>query len=281
MSDITEQGLLRLPDLDQPWHRLPAIVGVSLVIWWGVLVAFGLFLKLAAIAPPSPEPIEAHLIDLPVSGLRGGGGGSPGATHVSPARKIANPIPIAKAKPKMPHVARPHPVRTVTDDILRSPELAKTRPIAPPATPDNSKLTSKTHVISSPPVAQPNGTVGSGEGGVGNGTGTGTGNGVGPGSGTGAGGGFGSGGSGPEPIYAPAPTIPDDMRDEVLEAVAVARFQVSSNGNFVVSLTKPTDFSRLNDIILETLRTWRFHPASRNGVAIDSDAQVRLLITVQ
>jgi protein TonB len=281
MSDITEQGLLRLPDLDQPWHRLPAIVGVSLVIWWGVLVAFGLFLKLAAIAPPSPEPIEAHLIDLPVSGLRGGGGGSPGATHVSPARKIANPIPIAKAKPKMPHVARPHPVRTVTDDILRSPELAKTRPIAPPATPDNSKLTSKTHVISSPPVAQPNGTVGSGEGGVGNGTGTGTGNGVGPGSGTGAGGGFGSGGSGPEPIYAPAPTIPDDMRDEVLEAVAVARFQVSSNGNFVVSLTKPTDFSRLNDIILETLRTWRFHPASRNGVAIDSDAQIRLLITVQ
>jgi protein TonB len=181
----------------------------------------------------------------------------------------------------MPHVARPHPVRTVTDDILRSPELAKTRPIAPPATPDNSKLTSKTHVISSPPVAQPNGTVGSGEGGVGNGTGTGTGNGVGPGSGTGAGGGFGSGGSGPEPIYAPAPTIPDDMRDEVLEAVAVARFQVSSNGNFVVSLTKPTDFSRLNDIILETLRTWRFHPASRNGVAIDSDAQIRLLITVQ
>jgi len=281
MSDITEQGLLRLPDLDQPWHRLPAIVGVSLVIWWGVLVAFGLFLKLAAIAPPSPEPIEAHLIDLPVSGLRGGGGGSPVAAHASPAPRIAKPIPIAKAKPKTSHVARPHPVRAVTDDILHSHELAKTQPIAPPATPDNSKLTSKTHVISSPPVAQPNGTVGSGEGGVGNGTGTGTGNGVGPGSGTGAGGGFGSGGSGPEPIYAPAPTIPDDMRDEVLEAVAVARFQVSSNGNFVVSLTKPTDFSRLNDIILETLRTWRFHPASRNGVAIDSDAQIRLLITVQ
>ena len=147
--------------------------------------------------------------------------------------------------------------------------------------PDNSKLTSKPAVNSSPPLAQPDRTVGTGEGGIGNGTGTGAGNGVGAGSGTGAGGGFGSGGNGPEPIYAPAPTIPDDMRDEVLEAVAVARFQVSSNGDFVVSLTKPTDFSRLNDIILETLRTWRFHPASRNGVAIDSDAQIRLLITVQ
>jgi protein TonB len=281
MSDITEQGLLRLPDLDQPWHRLPAIVGVSLVIWCGVLIAFGLFLELADVAPPSPEPIEAHLIDLPVSGLRGGGGGSPVAAHASPAPRIAKAIPVAKAKPKTLHVSRPHPVRTVTDDVLASDELAKTRPIAPPATPDNSKLASKPMVSASPPVAQPDRTVGSGEGGVGNGTGAGAGNGVGAGSGTGAGGGLGSGGNGPEVIYSPAPTIPDDMRDEVLEAVAVARFQVSSNGTFVVSLTKPTDFSRLNDSILETLRTWRFHPASRNGVAIDSDAQIRLLITVQ
>jgi periplasmic protein TonB len=281
MSEITEQGRATLPELDEPWHRLPVIIGVSLVIWCGVLVAFGLFLEPARVAPPSPEPIEAQLIDLPRSGLAGGGGGSPGAAQVSPAPKVAKTIQVAKVKPKTRHVTRPHPGRTVTDDALPSHELVKTQPIAPPATPDNSKLTSKPEVNPSPPVAQPNGAVGSGEGGVGSGTGTGAGNGVGAGSGSGAGGGFGSGGSGPEAIYAPAPTIPDDMRDEVLEAVAVARFRVSSRGDVVVSLTKPTDFSRLNDIILETLRTWRFHPASRNGVAIDSDAQIRLLITVQ
>jgi periplasmic protein TonB len=280
MSELTEQSLVRLPDLDQPWHRLPAIVGVSLVIWCGLLLAFGLLLELAAIAPPSPEAIEAHLIDMPISGLRGGGGGSPGIAQVS-APKTAKAIQFAKAKPKAPHVARPRPVRTLTDDTSPSHEFAKAQPIAPPATPDNSKLISNPAVNSSQPVAQPDRTVGAGEAGVGNGTGAGAGNGVGAGSGTGAGGGLGAGGSGPEVIYSPAPTIPDDMRDEVLEAVAVARFQVSSNGNFVVSLTKPTDFSRLNDVILETLRTWRFHPASRNGVAIDSDAQIRLLITVQ
>ena len=281
MSEINEQGLVRLPELDEPWHRLPAIIGVSLVIWCGVLAAFGLFLELSRVAPPSPEPIEARLVDLPIRGFAGGGGGSPGAAHVLPAPKIAKAIPVAKTKQKTPHAARQRPVRTVTDDDLPSHELVKSQPIASSATPDNSKLTLKPEVNSGPPVAQPSGAVGSGEGGVGNGTGTGTGNGVGAGSGRGAGGGFGSGGNGPEPIYAPAPTIPDDMRDEVLEAVAVARFQVSSNGNFVVSLTKPTDYSRLNDSILETLRTWRFHPASRNGVAIDSDAQIRLLITVQ
>jgi protein TonB len=279
MSEITEQDLVRLPEIDQPWRRLPAIIGVSLIIWCGVLAVFGLFLELSRVAPPSAEPIEARLVDLPINGLAGGGGGSPGAVHVSPAPKIAKAILVAK--PKIRHVARTHPVRTVTDDTLSSRELVKAQPIAPTATSDISKSNSKPEVNSSPPLAKPNGAAGSGEGGVGNGTGTGMGNGVGAGSGSGAGGGFGAGGSGPEVIYSPAPTIPDDMRDEVLEAVAVARFQVSSNGNFVVSLTKPTDFSRLNDVILETLRTWRFHPASRNGVAIDSDAQIRLLITVQ
>jgi periplasmic protein TonB len=115
----------------------------------------------------------------------------------------------------------------------------------------------------------------------GSGAGTGSGTGSGEGSGTGTGGGFGSGGNGPQVIYAPVPTIPDDMRDEVVEAVAVARFRVFHDGKVTVSLSEPTEFSQLNEIILETLQQWRFHPARRNGVAIDSDAEVHLRITVQ
>jgi hypothetical protein len=88
------------------------------------------------------------------------------------------------------------------------------------------------------------GTSPAGDKGAGIGSGPGLGSGTGSGSGSGAGDGFGSGGNGPQAIYAPAPTIPDDMRDQVLEAVAVVRFQVSSNGNVVVSLTQPTDFLR-------------------------------------
>ena len=275
MSEITEQRSLGFPSLDEPWRRLPMVVGVSLVLWFGLIAAFGLFLELS---PPAPQPIEARLIDLPASGLSRGGGGSTGAAHAS---KLAKAVPIAQARPKRVHVPRPHPVRTVTDDILPSPELVKTQPVAPPAMPDNSRLASKTGTYSNPAVAQPSAANGAGEGGNGSGTGTGTGNGVGAGSGLGTGGGFGSGGSGPEAIYSPAPTIPDDMRGEVLQAVAVARFQVSSTGEVAVSLTKPTDFPRLNDFILETLRTWRFRPAYRNGVAVDSDAQIRLLIAVQ
>jgi protein TonB len=71
------------------------------------------------------------------------------------------------------------------------------------------------------------------------------------------------------------------MRDEVLEAVAVAHFRILRDGRVIVSLAKPTNFSRLNDVILDTLREWRFHPAMNQGVAVDSEAEVRLLITVQ
>jgi protein TonB len=281
MSEIAEPAAVRLPVLDRPWHRLPFVVGASLVLWAGVMVLFGFFLQLTRLPPPSPEPLEASLIEVPVNGLAGGGGGSVGAGQVSPARRIANPAPVAKTKPKALHAARPHPDKAMTNDVPPSHDLAKRDPVPPFKNADSVKVSSKTVAESSLTPTQSSGAAAAGEGGVGNGTGTGAGNGVGGGLGTGAGGGVGSGGNGPEAIYAPVPSIPNDMRDEVLEAEAIARFRVSHDGNATVSLAKPTDFSRLNDIILETLRTWRFHPASRNGVAIDSDAEVRLLITVQ
>jgi protein TonB len=71
------------------------------------------------------------------------------------------------------------------------------------------------------------------------------------------------------------------MRDEVMQAVAVAHFRVAHDGHATVSLVKPTDFSRLNEVILDTLREWRFRPATNQGVAVDSEAEVRLLITVR
>lgn len=117
--------------------------------------------------------------------------------------------------------------------------------------------------------------------GVGHGTGSGSGNGISAGSGAGVGGGFGTGGSGPRAIYSPVPNIPDDMRDEVMQATAVARFHVGRDGSATVTLIASTEFSELDELIIDTLRKWRFHPAVKNGVAIDSEAEVRLRITVQ
>ncbi|HSY79414.1 MAG TPA: TonB family protein, partial [Verrucomicrobiae bacterium] len=82
-------------------------------------------------------------------------------------------------------------------------------------------------------------------------------------------------------IYAPTPVIPDDLREDVMQAEAVARFNVSFDGNSEVTLEKPTSSPRLNQVLLDALKQWKFFPAVKNGVAIGSTFEVRIPISVQ
>jgi periplasmic protein TonB len=101
------------------------------------------------------------------------------------------------------------------------------------------------------------------------------------GTGVGSGAGVGNDASGARAIYAPTPTIPDDMRENVFRAVAIAHFKVSPDGAVAVTLAQPTPNPRLNQILLTTLREWRFFPAMKDGIAIASEFDVRIPITVQ
>ena len=282
---MTEPGIPRVSILDEPWRRLPLALVLSLVIWCGLFIVLGFFLERAQSPPPPAQELEARIIELPAIGLAGGGGGDPSVNGASPSAKTAQAPARAEYKPenkpKTSRPARSHRVEPITKKVVPPNDQGETEPTFPITDAKSSKPSSSPDVQSNSTAVKADAAGAAGQEGSGKGSGVGAGAGVGEGSGRGAGGGFGTGGSGPEAIYAPVPSIPDDMRDEVLEAIAVARFRVSHDGRSVVSLSKPTEFSRLNAIILETLRQWRFHPASRNGVAIDSDAEVRLLITVR
>jgi periplasmic protein TonB len=105
--------------------------------------------------------------------------------------------------------------------------------------------------------------------------------GVAGGTGIGSGAGLGNDASGARAIYAPTPTIPDDMREDVFQAVAIAHFKVGPDGAVEVTLAQPTPNPRLNQILLETLRQWKFFPAMKDGVAIASEFDVRIPISVQ
>jgi len=48
-----------------------------------------------------------------------------------------------------------------------------------------------------------------------------------------------------------------------------------------VSLTQPTANPRMNQILLDTLKQWRFFPAMKSGIAVDSEFDLRIPITVQ
>jgi protein TonB len=71
------------------------------------------------------------------------------------------------------------------------------------------------------------------------------------------------------------------LREEAIQTVAVARFKVTYDGQVQVALTTPTESPRLNELLLETLKQWRFFPAMKSGVAIDSQFDLRIPISVQ
>jgi protein TonB len=77
------------------------------------------------------------------------------------------------------------------------------------------------------------------------------------------------------------PKIPDDLREEDFESVAVAHFRVLGDGTVTVSLVAPTRNRRLDEILLESLGQWRFYPAKKGGITVDSEFDVRIPISVQ
>lgn len=250
---------------------LMASFGAHLIL----LAIFGLCLKFSHAPLPNRDIIEVSVIDLRGGRAKDSGGAS---VRTTSAPKLAidaalmgfTVAPKPTAAPRLHSAAksiRRHASRRTAEvNSFTSREENKVSDIGKPV-----ELGSLT----------PKGTTkaGSHEAGTEAGTGYGSGASISP--GTGKGTSFGNGGDRPRAIYAPVPSIPDDMRDELMQATAIARFKVSHDGRATVVLLSETDFSELNDIIIDTLRKWRFLPATKDGVAVDSEADVRLLISVR
>ena len=200
-------------------------------------------------AAPPENSVEARIVEIPIGGLAGGGGAG------------AGPAPVVKA---VPHVApKPHPVH---HKKIETP--------APPI-PVSPEGTLKSSSSESAPEGTSSATAGS-TGGVSGGSATGGGRG-----GAGSGGGIGTNTLGARALYAPTPQIPDDLRQDVFQAVAVAHFRVAYDGTATVTLTTPTSNPRLNQLLLTDLQQWKFFPGMKDGVAIDSEFDVRIPISVQ
>jgi periplasmic protein TonB len=235
------------PLLDEPWRRLAWTAPLALAIWAAVLLAFALVLKQTA--PPLPEltPIEARIVEVPPpAGLQGG----PAAA--------SHPVALAPPPKPKPEVRRKAIVPPV-------PHKARLMPQAPPSIAGTNRAPAESAAARSRPATAASTESGSAAAGK-EGTG-----GPGPGSDS----------LGARALYSPAPKIPDELREEAFQAVAVAHFEVSYDGSVKVTLAKPTPDPRLNQILLDTLGQWRFFPAMKGGVAIDSAFDLRIPITVQ
>lgn len=254
-------------DFDEPWRRLPWIVLAALLSWVALLSGFAQMLAQKAPPEPPPTTIEARIIELPppAAGLQGGGHPAGAPVHapaIAPRVPALVPKPVLKAKPKPVHHVR---------KAMAKPPPAITEPPSAFGTAKHVEQPAPSVASKGPSggaaARHPAGT--EGEGGVGGGTGS------------GSGAGLGSDNAGARAMYAPTPTIPDDLREGAFSTMAVARFKVSSDGSVEVALVKPTPNPRLNQILLDTLKQWKFFPAMKDGIAINSEFEVRIPIAVQ
>jgi len=82
-------------------------------------------------------------------------------------------------------------------------------------------------------------------------------------------------------ISQPIPQIPDELRQDALNTSAVARFHVAPDGTTTAELVKPTPNPKLNRLLLNTLKNWRFFPAMKDGKPVESTQEIVIKIEVK
>lgn len=71
-------------------------------------------------------------------------------------------------------------------------------------------------------------------------------------------------------IVQPLPVIPDELREEAMNESATVRFHIAVDGSSTVDLIKPTQNPRLNRLLLDSLKHWKFNPAMKDGKPVAS-----------
>ncbi len=82
-------------------------------------------------------------------------------------------------------------------------------------------------------------------------------------------------------LYQPKPVLPEDLRDETIHTVVMARFHIKPDGSATVELIQPAPDPRVNQFLLKTLKTWRFFPAIQGGKPVASVLDVKYPIDVE
>ena len=217
------------------------------------------------IAPSEDIPLQ------PSKTVSGGGGGGGDRDKLQALKGKLPKTSMEQLAPPQVVVRNEHPKLVVEPTVIVPPQvkIAMTMPNLGDPT---------SRIVAGPPS---NG-VGYGGGigsGVGTGVGSGTGPGVGPGSGGGIGGGVfkvGGGVSAPRAVFAPEPEYSEEARKAKYQGTCVLWLVVGPDGRpRDVKVTRSLGLG-LDEKAIETVRTWKFEPAMKDGkpVAVQISVEV-------
>jgi len=283
LPELSHYGLLRLgrrlhllpksmevPDIWQDFKQEPGSWLNSLLVHVVALTALLLpYYIIRWLHPAKPADntvaidISPYLPQLPPSTHKAGGGGGGGDRSPTPASKGAIPK-FAKEQftPPVAKILNPMPKLPMTPTLVGPPELKLPQmQLAQMGDPMG---------VNGPASNGPGayGGIGSGSGG---GIGSGNGRGLGPGEGGGTGGGVydvGGNVTAPVPIYEPDPPYSEEARKAKYSGTVVVVIIVDASGNVVdAQVLRPAGLG-LDQKAVDTVRTWKFKPATKNGVPV-------------
>ena len=254
------------------WFNSLLVHTIALTLLLLPYILMRMWQPVKAAPPVVAVDISPYLPFLQPSAKKAGGGGGGGDRSPTPASKGAIPrfakVQLAPPMAVIPNLA---PKLQVPPTLLGPPEL---------------KLP---QMSSNMPWGDPNGVVGPASngpgfgGGIGSGEGGGVGSGKGGGLGPGEGGGFGGGAysvgggvSAPIPIYKPEPAYSEEARKAKYQGTVVLWIIVDASGGVTdCRVVKPLGLG-LDEKAVETVKTWKFKPALKNGTPVP----VRVMVEV-
>jgi periplasmic protein TonB len=262
---------------DDPWRRLPWLTGPAIALTTLALMGFVRLLEQAPATPDVSRSVEVQVVEFPaaVSAPRSAPSPPAPAMPQKPARVRPPELVRPRPEPKpVPPPAAPEP-EPVAKPSLESAAPEPPQPAAPTAAVESSTAPSAAQSpsgaaqsVNAPSAAQTSPSDRPMTAAI-------------PPQGSPGGVGLGGGRMSARAMFQPLPQIPEDLRRDNLELVAVARFRVAANGTAAVELVQPTPHAELNRSLLEALKRWRFFPAMQDGKAVASTVDIRIPISVK
>jgi len=236
---------------DDPWPRLRWLVPAALGLTLLSQMAFLALLRQPASPPTVPRPVDVQVIDLPAPPASARPA-PPERRSSPPSRRLDAPSPRPVLAPSEPRIEVPRaPAPPVAEEPV-TPAPAATVPVPPAPSPPSAAPSTQVPLTALPPSRGPQDAT--------------------PG---------GTDRMSARAIYKPMPEIPEALRRRTIDLVAVARFRVDATGRAQVELVEPTSDPDLNRALLESLRRWRFFPATQAGRPIASTIDVRIPVSVK
>ncbi len=84
-----------------------------------------------------------------------------------------------------------------------------------------------------------------------------------------------------EPLYTPEPEISPELHEQCFKSCCIAKFLINKDGKTSVVLLTSSGSPEVDDIALNTLRRWKFKPATLDGQAVDSARKIKVEFEVE